>query len=94
MAAAFLRSAMIDGKPRERRGAYQVPAGKMRARSERCAMHQQMNSLALLAVVLLVAWIVLKMALAVTSVALHLLWVAALVMLVVWAIGKLRGRAA
>jgi hypothetical protein len=53
-----------------------------------------MNSLALLAVVLLIAWVVLKMALAVTSVALHLLWVAALVMLVIWAFGKLRGRPA
>ena len=71
-----------------------TPARAMRARPPRCAIHEQMNSLALLAVVLLVAWIVLKMALAVTSVALHLLWVAALVMLVIWAIGKLRGRAA
>ena len=66
----------------------------MRASSFPGAMNQQMNSLALLAVVLLVAWVVLKMALAVTSVALHLLWVAALVMLVIWAFGKLRGRPA
>jgi hypothetical protein len=53
-----------------------------------------MNALALLALVLLIAWVVLKMALAVTSVALHLLWIAALIMLAVWAFGKLRGRPA
>ena len=53
-----------------------------------------MNSLGLLAVVLLVAWIVLRMALAVTSVALHLLWIGALVLLVLWVIGKLRGKQA
>jgi hypothetical protein len=53
-----------------------------------------MNSLALLALILIIAWVVLKMALAVTSVALHLLWVGALVLLVIWAFGKLRGRSA
>ena len=36
-----------------------------------------------------IAWVVLKVALAVTSVALHLLWVAAVVMFVVWVIGLL-----
>ncbi len=50
-----------------------------------------MNAIAGLAVFLLVLWIVLKVALAVTSGALHLLWIAALVMLAVWLVGKLRG---
>jgi len=50
-----------------------------------------MNAIAGLAVVLLILWIVLKVALAVTSGLLHLLWIAAIAMLVIWLIGKLRG---
>ena len=50
-----------------------------------------MNTIAALAVVLLILWVVLKVALAVTSGLLHLLWVAALLMLVMWLVGKLRG---
>ncbi len=50
-----------------------------------------MNAIAGLAVVLLILWIVLKMALAVTSGLLHLLWIAAIIMLVIWLIGKVRG---
>lgn len=50
-----------------------------------------MNAIAGLAVVLLILWVVLKVALAVTSGLLHLLWIAAVVMLVVWLVGKLRG---
>ena len=50
-----------------------------------------MNALAGLAAVLLILWIVLKVALAVTSGLLHLLWIAAVVMMVVWLVGKLRG---
>ena len=66
----------------------------MHAGSGLVPMHRAMNSLGLIAVVLLVAWIVLRVALAVTSVALHLLWIGALVLLVLWAIGKLRGKQA
>ncbi len=50
-----------------------------------------MNALAGLAVVLLILWVVLKLALAVTSGLLHLLWIAAVAMLVMWLVGKLRG---
>jgi len=49
-----------------------------------------MNAIAGLAVVLLILWIVLKVALAVTSGLLHLLWIAAVVMMVVWLVGKFR----
>ncbi len=50
-----------------------------------------MNAIAGFAVFLLVVWLVLKIALAVTSGLLHLLWIAAVVMLVIWAVGKVRG---
>jgi hypothetical protein len=50
-----------------------------------------MNIIVGLAVVLLILWVVLKVALLVTSGLLHLLWIGAVVMLVIWAIGKLRG---
>jgi hypothetical protein len=52
-----------------------------------------MNAIAGLAVFLLILWLVLKVALAVTSGLLHLLWIAAVIMLVMWAVGKLRGSA-
>ena len=50
-----------------------------------------MNAIAGFAVVLLILWVVLKVALAVTSGLLHVLWIAAVVMLLVWLVGKLRG---
>jgi hypothetical protein len=50
-----------------------------------------MNAIAGIALVLFILWVVLRVALAVTSGLLHLLWVIALVMLVFWVIGKLRG---
>jgi len=50
-----------------------------------------MNALAGLALFLIVVWLVLKIALEVTSGLLHLIWIAAVVMLIVWAVGKLRG---
>jgi len=53
-----------------------------------------MNSLVWFAVVLIIAWVILRVILAVTSLALHVLWVAAVVMLIVWVIRKIRGRAA
>jgi len=49
-----------------------------------------MNTLVWLAVVLLVGWIILRVALAVTSGLLHLLWIAAIVMFVVWVFRKLK----
>lgn len=53
-----------------------------------------MNSLAWIAAVILILWIVLRVALAITSGILHLLWIVALVMLAVWLYNKFRGRAA
>ena len=50
-----------------------------------------MNALVWLAILLLVAWLVLKLALAVTSGMLHLLWIAAVIMLIMWLVGKMRG---
>ena len=50
----------------------------------------RMNTLAWLAIVLIIGWIILRMALAITTGLLHLLWIAALVMFVIWAYGKLK----
>ena len=50
-----------------------------------------MNLIAWLAILLLIVWVVLRLALAVTSGALHLLWIAAIVMFVIWLIGRMRG---
>lgn len=49
------------------------------------------HALILLAVILVVIWIVARLVLAVTSLALHLLWVAAIVLAIVWIIGRLKG---
>jgi hypothetical protein len=51
-----------------------------------------MNSLLWLAIVIVIAWIILRLVLAVTSGLIHLLWVAAIIMLIMWVIGKVRGR--
>ena len=50
------------------------------------------HTLLWLAIVLALAWVILRVALAVTSVALHLLWIAAIVLFVFWLIGLVRGR--
>jgi hypothetical protein len=52
-----------------------------------------MNALVWLAIVLVVTWLILRVALALTSGILHLLWIAAIVMFVLWLFGKLRGAA-
>lgn len=51
-----------------------------------------MNWLAILAVVLVVLWIAAKALGWVLGAALHLLWIAALVLLAVWLVGKIRRR--
>lgn len=48
------------------------------------------NALVGLAVVFLVLWIVLRLALAVTTGLLHLLWIAAVLMFIIWLVGKFR----
>jgi hypothetical protein len=45
-----------------------------------------------IAVVLVIIWIIAKTVLAVTSVALHLLWVLAIVALVIWLFGRVSSR--
>lgn len=50
-----------------------------------------MNSLLAAAVFLLILWVVLRIALAVTGVFLHLLWIVAIVLAVLWLFGKLKG---
>ena len=49
------------------------------------------HALILLAIGLIVIWIVLRVALAVTSVALHVLWVLAIIFAIIWLINHLRG---
>jgi hypothetical protein len=44
-----------------------------------------------IAILLMIAWVILRIALAVTGVLLHLLWIVALIMLAMWAWAKLRG---
>lgn len=50
-----------------------------------------MNKFLVLAVLLLLAWVVLRLALAITGVLLHILWIAAIILAVLWLVGKLRG---
>ena len=50
----------------------------------------KMKVLIAIAILLIIAWIVLRIALAITSGLLHLLWVVALVMLVMWGWEKIR----
>lgn len=50
-----------------------------------------MSKLLLLAAVLLILWVVLRVALAVTGAFLHLFWIIAVILAVLWLIGKLRG---
>jgi hypothetical protein len=53
-----------------------------------------MNALIGIAIFLLILWVVLKLALAITGGLLHLIWIAAVVMFVLWLIGKARGAGA
>lgn len=50
-----------------------------------------MSKLLVLAVILLILWVVLRVALALTGVFLHLLWIIAIILAVLWFVGKLRG---
>lgn len=52
-----------------------------------------MKSLLVIAIFLMILWLILRVALAITGVALHLLWVAAVILAVLWLFGKLRGSA-
>lgn len=50
-----------------------------------------MSKLLGLAAFLLVLWVILWVALKITGVVLHLLWIFAIVLFVIWLIGKIRG---
>ena len=52
---------------------------------------KNMSKLLVLAILLLVVWVVLKVALAITSVSLHLMWIVAIVLAILWVVGKIRG---
>jgi hypothetical protein len=51
-----------------------------------------MSKVLVLAVFLLILWVVLRLALALTGVFLHLLWIAAIILAVMWLVGKIRGK--
>jgi hypothetical protein len=53
-----------------------------------------MSKLLMIAVFLVILWVVLRIALALTGAFLHLLWIAALVLAVMWLFDKLRGKKA
>jgi hypothetical protein len=55
-------------------------------------LHMKMKGLIAIALLLIVAWVVLRVALAVTSGLLHVLWIVAIIMLCVWAWGQLRAK--
>lgn len=50
------------------------------------------HSLIWIAVALVVIWILARVVLAVTSVALHLLWVVAIIVAIVWVVGRVTNR--
>ena len=50
-----------------------------------------MSSLLSLAVFLMILWVILRVALAVTGIFLHLLWIIAIILAVLWLVGLLRG---
>jgi len=50
-----------------------------------------MSKLLALAAFLLTLWVILWVALKVTGVFLHILWIAAIILVVLWVFGKLRG---
>jgi hypothetical protein len=51
-----------------------------------------MSKLIILAIALLILWVVLRAALAVTGGFLHLLWIVAVILAVLWLVGIIRGK--
>jgi hypothetical protein len=62
------------------------------AMGQRRGYRRVMSKILVLAIFLLILWVVLRVALAVTGVFLHLLWIFAIILAVMWLIGKLRGK--
>ncbi len=50
-----------------------------------------MSKLLILAIFLLILWVLLRVAFAVTGMVLHLFWIIAVILAVLWLVGKLRG---
>lgn len=50
-----------------------------------------MNGIIGVAIFLLIAWFILRVAFALTGLAFHLLWIAAIVLFVIWVFGKIFG---
>lgn len=50
------------------------------------------HSLILIAVLLMIIWLIARITLAVTSLALYVLWVVAIVLAIIWLIGRLKAR--
>jgi hypothetical protein len=48
------------------------------------------HSLLWIAVLLIVIWVIARLTLAVTSLALHILWIVAVIMVIIWLIGLIR----
>ena len=51
-----------------------------------------MSKLLAIALLLLVVWVILRVALAVTGLFLHVIWILAVILAVIWLVGKLRGK--
>jgi hypothetical protein len=49
------------------------------------------HALIFFAIILVIIWVVARVTLAVTSVALHVLWIVAIILAVIWLIGRLKG---
>jgi hypothetical protein len=51
-----------------------------------------MGKILILAVFLLIAWLILRFAFALAAGALHILWIIAVILFILWIIGKIRGK--
>ena len=51
-----------------------------------------MGKILILAIILLIAWVLLRFAFAIAAGALHLLWIIAVILFIFWIIAKIRGK--
>ena len=61
-------------------------------RANRVRFEGVKHSLLGIAILLIVIWVVARVMLAVTSLALHVLWIVAVIAAIIWVIGRLKGR--
>jgi hypothetical protein len=50
------------------------------------------HALIWIAVLLMIIWVIARVTLAVTSLALHILWIVALILIIIWLIGRVTGK--